>query len=70
MRIQEYRETAARSVETFKFQKKRVRVLSKVKDFPDECEGVLYWMSRDQRVQGNVTTVILSLIFSTSDDLY
>ncbi|WAR28769.1 PHR-like protein [Mya arenaria] len=41
------------SVAEFKFNKKRVRVLSKAKDFPDDCKGVVYWMSRDQRVQDN-----------------
>jgi len=44
---------AAASVKDFKFNKKRVRVLSRSSDVPDECEGVVYWMSRDQRVQDN-----------------
>ncbi|KAL4220007.1 hypothetical protein ACF0H5_020419 [Mactra antiquata] len=41
------------NVSTFKFNKKRVRVLSKAQDFPDDSNGVLYWMSRDQRIQDN-----------------
>ncbi|XP_034021100.1 deoxyribodipyrimidine photo-lyase isoform X2 [Thalassophryne amazonica] len=32
---------------------KRVRVLSSCEEFLDEHSGVLYWMSRDQRVQDN-----------------
>ncbi|XP_021376761.1 deoxyribodipyrimidine photo-lyase-like [Mizuhopecten yessoensis] len=41
------------SVADFKFNKKRVRVLSVVQDFPESCNGIVYWMSRDQRVQDN-----------------
>ena len=51
-RIAESRTEVCQSVAEFKFNKKRVRVLSKAKDFPDESKGVVYWMSRDQRVQG------------------
>ncbi|XP_038049381.1 deoxyribodipyrimidine photo-lyase-like isoform X2 [Patiria miniata] len=43
----------AGSVAAFKFNKKRVRVLSQVKDVPEGCHGIVYWMSRDQRVQDN-----------------
>lgn len=42
----------AKSIADFKFNKKRVRVLSADTEFPDDGDGVLYWMSRDQRVQG------------------
>jgi len=44
------------SVAEFKFNKKRVRVLTKCKDFADDSDGVVYWMSRDQRVQGRHLT--------------
>eukprot|EP00112_Aurelia_sp_Birch-Aquarium-sp1_P009446 Seg2073.3 transcript_id=Seg2073.3/GoldUCD/mRNA.D3Y31 product="Deoxyribodipyrimidine photo-lyase" protein_id=Seg2073.3/GoldUCD/D3Y31 len=37
----------------FKFNKKRVRMISKTKELPEDCEGVLYWMFRDQRVEDN-----------------
>ncbi|KAK3096008.1 hypothetical protein FSP39_021888 [Pinctada imbricata] len=47
------RKNVCSSVAEFKFNKKRVRVLSKAKDFPDDSKGVVYWMSRDQRVQDN-----------------
>lgn len=50
--IAQCRTAACESIEAFKFNKKRVRVLSEAKDCPDEGKGVLYWMSRDQRVQG------------------
>lgn len=42
----------AASIKEFKFNKKRVRVLSTVKDIPENAQSILYWMSRDQRVQG------------------
>ena len=48
------RTDVCQSVAEFKFNKKRVRVLSKAQDFPDNSEGVVYWMSRDQRVQGEL----------------
>ena len=54
LQIKEARENLCSSVAEFKFNKKRVRVLSKVQDFPDGKNGVLYWMSRDQRVQGEL----------------
>ncbi|XP_067008214.1 deoxyribodipyrimidine photo-lyase [Anabrus simplex] len=48
-----HRQGVAPSILEFKFNKKRVRVLSKAKEIPDNAEGVLYWMSRDQRIQDN-----------------
>ena len=36
----------------FRFNKKRVRVISEAKDIPEDCKGVVYWMFRDQRVEG------------------
>ena len=41
------------SVLNFTFNKKRVKVISEVQDVPEGCKGVVYWISRDQRVQGN-----------------
>ncbi|XP_028650777.1 CPD photolyase isoform X1 [Erpetoichthys calabaricus] len=46
------RETAS-SVAEFKFNKKRVRILSETEDIVDGSDGILYWMSRDQRVHDN-----------------
>jgi hypothetical protein len=50
--IRKKRHEAYESVAAFKFNKTRVRVLSECKEIPDNSKGVLYWMSRDQRVQG------------------
>jgi hypothetical protein len=50
--IRKRRHEAYESVAAFKFNKTRVRVLSDCKEIPDNSKGVLYWMSRDQRVQG------------------
>lgn len=41
------------SVSAFRFNKKRVQVLTETREFPDDAQGILYWMSRDQRVQDN-----------------
>lgn len=41
------------SVADFKFNKKRVRLLSKSTDISDDCKAIAYWMWRDQRVQDN-----------------
>ncbi|XP_061401766.1 deoxyribodipyrimidine photo-lyase [Musca vetustissima] len=38
----------------FSFKKKRVRILSKDQEVREDCQGpVVYWMSRDMRVQDN-----------------
>ncbi|KAK6167257.1 hypothetical protein SNE40_021332 [Patella caerulea] len=52
-KIMSRRTSVCNSVMEFKFNKKRVRVLSTAKDSPDDCNGIVYWMSRDQRVQDN-----------------
>ena len=47
-----------------KFNKKRVRMLTDVDEFPqDACGGVLYWMVRDQRLQGNLFFFIYLFIY-------
>ncbi|XP_013176569.1 PREDICTED: deoxyribodipyrimidine photo-lyase-like [Papilio xuthus] len=51
--IQKKREDTANSILNYDFNKKRVRIISKVQLVPDYCEGVVYWMSRDCRVQDN-----------------
>lgn len=38
----------------FKFNKKRVRVLSEQKEVPEWAEGVIYWTFRDERIQGKL----------------
>ncbi|KAF4519522.1 hypothetical protein B566_EDAN010706 [Ephemera danica] len=51
--IENEREKAASSILEFKFNKKRVRILSKASDVAVNASGIVYWMSRDQRVQDN-----------------
>ena len=50
--IEAKRKKKAASVIEFKFNKKRCRIISKSMDIGDRGGGILYWMSRDQRVQG------------------
>lgn len=52
--LQEKRLRCASSVREFPFIKKRVRILSTVIEVREGCLGpVIYWMSRDMRVQDN-----------------
>ncbi|XP_023171500.1 deoxyribodipyrimidine photo-lyase-like isoform X1 [Drosophila hydei] len=52
--IQEQRLKAAPNIHEFAFRKKRVRVLSSASDVNEQYKGgVVYWMSRDARVQDN-----------------
>lgn len=37
----------------FKFNKKRVSILSDAKEIDEAKKGIIYWMSRDMRVQDN-----------------
>lgn len=41
------------SVADFKFNKKRVRLISSNADISETCQGIAYWMWREQRVQDN-----------------
>ena len=50
--IKEKRGRLYTDITEFRFNKKRVRVLSEAGEISKESEGILYWMSRDQRVQG------------------
>ncbi|XP_040205599.1 deoxyribodipyrimidine photo-lyase-like isoform X3 [Rana temporaria] len=43
----------AASVSEFKFNKKRVRLVSAEENLKDDAQGIVYWMSRDQRVEDN-----------------
>ncbi|XP_074658072.1 deoxyribodipyrimidine photo-lyase-like [Tubulanus polymorphus] len=52
-RLELSRSQFAKSIADFKFNKKRVRVLSKAQDIPDASRGVVYWMARDQRLHDN-----------------
>ena len=53
--VEEVRKNRAQNYESvadFKFNKKRVIVLSTAQEIPENSSGILYWMSREQRVQG------------------
>ncbi|XP_017012635.3 deoxyribodipyrimidine photo-lyase isoform X2 [Drosophila takahashii] len=52
--LEHQRSCTAPSIQEFSFRKKRVRVLSKTEDVKESSDGgVVYWMSRDGRVQDN-----------------
>lgn len=52
-RLVKQRKEAGESILDFKFNKKRVQMLSKEQEVQDDCDGIVYWMSRDQRIQDN-----------------
>lgn len=53
--VKQYRLQYGKSILDCKFNKKRVRMLTDVDEFPQDANGgVLYWMVRDQRLQGIV----------------
>ena len=47
------REKCAADISRFKFNKNRCRLVSESMEMTDRGGGILYWMSRDQRVQGS-----------------
>ncbi|CAG0913578.1 unnamed protein product [Notodromas monacha] len=51
--ISESRRKVGKSVLDFKFNKGRVKILTKATEVPEWAKGIVYWMSRDQRVQDN-----------------
>ncbi|XP_078245851.1 deoxyribodipyrimidine photo-lyase-like [Pogona vitticeps] len=51
--VRQARLKAAPSVAEFKYNKKRVRMISEESNLKEGARGILYWMSRDQRVQDN-----------------
>jgi len=56
--ISEQRFNTAESVSDIKFDKTRCKTITERENFPVKHEGVLYWMSRDQRVQGWIDLMI------------
>lgn len=52
-RIAASRLNVGASVADFNFNKKRVKIISKATDVPAHSQGIVYWMSRDQRVEDN-----------------
>jgi len=51
-RIGDQRKSAGSPLD-FKFDKSRCKMITKTENFPASHSGVVYWMSRDQRVQDN-----------------
>lgn len=51
--LQSERKSTAKSVLQFNFNINRVRLMTKRKDIVKGANGILYWMSRDMRVQDN-----------------
>ncbi|XP_077204166.1 deoxyribodipyrimidine photo-lyase-like [Paroedura picta] len=51
--VKQSRARTAPSVAEFKYSKKRVRLISQESELKEGALGILYWMSRDQRVQDN-----------------
>ncbi|KAM3835842.1 deoxyribodipyrimidine photo-lyase-like [Vipera latastei] len=51
--VKEARMSTGLSVAEFPYNKKRVRLISRVPELKEGAQGILYWMSRDQRVQDN-----------------
>lgn len=51
--IDHARKSICSNVTEFKFNKNRVRPINKINDIPQDSKMILYWMSRDQRVQDN-----------------
>lgn len=52
--VKEARLSAGASVAEFPYNKRRVRLISPAPDLKEGARGILYWMSRDQRVQGEI----------------
>lgn len=70
------RQNVCESVADFKFDKKRVRLITSNAEMSETCKGIAYWMWREQRVQGNTTeyalqmTLFRSLEYITSLQFY
>lgn len=51
--VQKARISAGVSSLEFRMNKKRVRIISACETVPDDSQGIVYWVSRDCRVQDN-----------------
>lgn len=47
------RSETGKSIQEFKFKKDRCRLLSKYEDLREDSKGIIYWMSRESRVNDN-----------------
>ena len=54
------------NVSKFKFRKERVRMMSSIEEMNDKIDCIVYWMNRDQRVQGdsNIDNLISTCDFN------
>ncbi|XP_043787122.1 deoxyribodipyrimidine photo-lyase-like isoform X1 [Apis laboriosa] len=52
-KFEDNRKNTSESIMTFKFNKKRIKRLSNLNDIKENCNGILYWMFRDIRIQDN-----------------
>lgn len=43
----------AKTIQDFPFNKKRLKVLSSASEIADKRNGIVYWMSRNQRIEDN-----------------
>lgn len=50
--IQQNREKVGKNIREFKINRKRLRMLNDNDEVPEDKSGIVYWMARDQRVQG------------------
>ncbi|XP_046383944.1 deoxyribodipyrimidine photo-lyase-like [Ischnura elegans] len=53
LKLDRDRNKVASSAAAYDFNLKRVRLMSETEKIPDRMQGVVYWMSRDARVQDN-----------------
>lgn len=51
--LQRNRSNVARSIIEFPFNNKRLKILGSAKQVPKDKKGIVYWMSRNQRVEDN-----------------
>jgi deoxyribodipyrimidine photo-lyase len=51
--IDHVRKNVCSSVNDFNFNKKRIRPINDMNIIPQDSQTILYWMSRDQRIQDN-----------------
>lgn len=56
--LEDERKGVCASILDFDFKKKRVRVLSDAKEVREKCDGVVYWMSRDMRLQVRIKNLL------------
>lgn len=65
------RSIASRSIQGFPFNKKRLKVCSQATEIAERSNGIVYWMSRNQRVEDNWALLYAQALgFRTSSPLH